>query len=270
VAESATAHAKGWTLALSCPDSFEREGGDCVLRNVRVTLAHSPSVSVAGVVPVSVSVILYYRMKGQQGIFDQKVCDFTEGSQVRVDESFEKRLKAEAAGPLKMWATAEIRLTQIGDLPFGIAKGVDPIAKIQATLTTQKHPVSVSLPDGPEAGSRRRPATSAGDYAIRDITFSGNRVRVKGVAQPSCLIGLTVRPDSPRSRDLDVQYVDGVFEATFVLPDGMRGPVAVALWRRSVSRDRCHDGPDGGACEYCRRNGHHLVDRVAHQIKSDR
>ena len=112
------------------------------------------------------------------------------------------------------------------------------------------------------------------------------QIRVKGSTRNGPLwLGCTFFPGTARERDLQAErknvrgkdclfVCSGDFDHTFKVPRSLeewamgvaRGegdaPYVVALWRYYVFREDCHEGPGGGACEYCRKNGYHLEDCV--------
>jgi hypothetical protein len=97
-------------------------------------------------------------------------------------------------------------------------------------------------------------------------------------------LGCTLFPGTDREQDLEAKqsnnkflfWCSGDFKKKFDLPSigsrlyeiatkgssGLDVPYVVALWRWKVDRSECKNGPNGGPCEWCRKNGYHLEDRV--------
>ena len=69
--------------------------------------------------------------------------------------------------------------------------------------------------------------------------------------------------------DVDVQKVNGDFKKNFTVPlykidkNSMSCKYAVSLWRWKVSKKECNRGPNGGPCNFCKKNGYHMEDRVS-------
>lgn len=97
-------------------------------------------------------------------------------------------------------------------------------------------------------------------------------------------LGCTLFPGTDREQDLEAKqsnnrflfWCSGDFTKKFEVPgigsrlyeiatkgsSGLDVPYVVALWRWKVDRSECKNGPNGGPCEWCRKNGYHLEDRV--------
>jgi hypothetical protein len=101
---------------------------------------------------------------------------------------------------------------------------------------------------------------------------TNTNLTVRGKTENGYLwLGCTFFPDTNNEIDKPAVKVKGTFTEKFPVPllggltrGEMTGDVdyAVALWRWKVSRSECHDGDSGGPCDWCRKNGYHLEDRV--------
>ncbi len=86
-------------------------------------------------------------------------------------------------------------------------------------------------------------------------------------------LGCTIRYEDGTEKDRDVKKVKGKFSKTFS-SDPIKwamnevDSVVVALWRWKVSSKECAKNRGGTACEYCRKNGYHMEDRI-HSTKAD-
>lgn len=119
------------------------------------------------------------------------------------------------------------------------------------------------------------------------ITSVGNEfslIRVKGYTQKGPLwLGCTFFPDTENERDLKAVhknargkeclfFCNGNFEETFYVPDinwlnlvgdaEKESDYVAALWRYYIPQSECRKGDDGGPCNYCKKNGYHLEERV--------
>lgn len=110
---------------------------------------------------------------------------------------------------------------------------------------------------------------------IDQVTNTLYEIVVEGKTSNGPLwLGCTVIHKSGREQDLEAKhsgkcliFCSGDFREKFKMPASLTsGEISldyvVALWRWKVEQSECHKGRNGGPCEWCRRNGYHLEDRV--------
>lgn len=100
---------------------------------------------------------------------------------------------------------------------------------------------------------------------ISGLTASESMCSVKGRTENGSLwLGYTVRWKDGYELDYKPLNVEGNFSEilTFQLrPQGLE-EVIVCLWRYKVSASQCAKDNGGQACEWCKRNGCHMEDRI--------
>ena len=100
---------------------------------------------------------------------------------------------------------------------------------------------------------------------ITDVKATASHAVVTGSTEDGSLwLGCTVTYNDDGEFDRKPVKVRGKFRE--LLTFAVRGPgvrtVTVALWRWKISAKRCTKDNGGEMCEYCRKNGYHLEDRV--------
>ena len=83
----------------------------------------------------------------------------------------------------------------------------------------------------------------------------------------SLWLAYTVRWNDGLEKDYEPMKVKGDFSKTLsfqVRPQGL-SEVIVCLWREKVSSSECAKRNGGQPCQYCRKNGFHMEDRIDRQ-----
>jgi hypothetical protein len=134
--------------------------------------------------------------------------------------------------------------------------------------------------DGRELGNDSRITNPQG--WLPPGTTVAFEVTIRG-KQEMGFLGVTIQDEDGNELDLDVEPFElesgflGSRDETRVVVYGTLGPplgvldddyplrlrYVVCLWRDRVLAYRCHNGPDGTPCVYCRRNGYHMEGRIA-------
>ncbi len=100
---------------------------------------------------------------------------------------------------------------------------------------------------------------------ITDLTVSSPMAQVKGHTDNGSLwLAYTVYWDDGHEEDYKPKKVKGKFSESLSFqarPQGL-SEVVVCLWRDKVSASECAKNNGGKACEFCRKNGFHMEDRV--------
>ena len=99
---------------------------------------------------------------------------------------------------------------------------------------------------------------------ITKLTMMSPTAFVEGTTSKGKLwLAYTARWEDGREIDYPPQRVSDKFRKTLTFqarPQGL-DEVTVCLWRYKISKARC-EKDNGQACQYCRKNGFHMEDRV--------
>lgn len=128
---------------------------------------------------------------------------------------------------------------------------------ILAILTISAIPAGLALA---KSGDKNAAGQISGIMVQNPVCY------VKGQTEGGSLwLGYTVYWNDGHEQDYEPMKVKGNFSKTLTFnalhPEGLRN-IVVCLWRYKVSSSECAKDNDGTACEYCRKNGCHMEDRI--------